>query len=315
MRAYMNIIAESHTQQHLTFSSLTNDQLTFKLVHSAHIVDQDRPYIQLKLETNTAHLSHIFEKQWFHYSSHVLLHDVAFNKQDAITITLVLSPSIAAQLFEKQYELEHVLALLFNVNKDGLRPINEQELWFLVEGKQKQTLPTDLLEDEESYLAVGFKTSWFNQLVMDPSPVRPKTEHKQSDQTLLEKVVLLLESEMLSYTIAGDDVYIELNYDGISWTEIIRTNEVSRLVTCYANFSDPVPQDKRLSLALVLMNENYSLANGAFELDHEDGDLRFRTTLICPSALDFTQLAQILSDHIDIMKHYTPAVKQYILTS
>lgn len=309
----MKKIAESHSQHSFSFDSIISKPVSFRLIHAAHLEYQARQFIQIKLQVDVINLSEILDAQWFNYHPSVVLQDVQFTAASPITLTLVLAPAVTAQLLQKDYELEHFLAALYKVNKDYISAVSQQENWFIVEAKQEQ--PTDdllLPEDANTKLSFGFKTSWYSTLVKELILERKLSTPEVPSQTLMHEVTNLLIQQRIEYVVDEANLYIEFGQGAITWTEIIRINETDRVITCYANFPEAIPLAQLERVALVLMNENYSLEHGAFELDYEDGDLRFRSTVLAFSQLDISHLAQVLGEHIEIMEQYIPAINQYI---
>ncbi|MNW10824.1 hypothetical protein D3C71_2081250 [compost metagenome] len=64
-----------------------------------------------------------------------------------------------------------------------------------------------------------------------------------------------------------------------------------------------------MDVAVFLTEENYDLAVGNFELDTEDGELRFRTSVDAENA-QFTKelFARMLTTNVEIMDYYFHAL-------
>lgn len=312
----MKKIAESHSQHSFSFEAIIDRPFQFRVIHAAHLEHQERQFIQIHLQLDLHTLSEVFEAEWFNYHPSIVLHDAQFTDDSPITVSLVLSPSVTCQLLQQNYELEHFLAALYKVSPDYTAAVAQQENWFIVEVKQEQTLITQVPDLEGAKLFVGFKTSWYSALVKELILERSlSTPEASSHSSLMSEVTELLKNQRLEYEINESDLYLEFKQDNLRWNEIIRVNENERVITCYAKFPEAVPLNQLEKIALVLMNENYSLTHGAFELDYDDGDLRFRSTVLAHNQLDVSHLAQVLSEHIEIMGQYIPAVRQYLNTN
>src|SRR5690606_23675549 len=99
----------------------------------------------------------------------------------------------------------------------------------------------------------------------------------------------------------------------IKWTELICIEQDASLVIVYAVIPQPIPVELRKETAEWLMGINYELMNGAFEMDSSDGELRFRSTILCPDGLlQESVLSQIFADHEEIMNHYIPAISEML---
>ncbi|MNZ89823.1 hypothetical protein D3C78_1087590 [compost metagenome] len=62
----------------------------------------------------------------------------------------------------------------------------------------------------------------------------------------------------------------------------------------------------------MLMNANYDLLNGGFEMDEEDGEIRLRSALVLGGKADSDVLASCLAEHIETMEHFLPIVEQFL---
>lgn len=60
---------------------------------------------------------------------------------------------------------------------------------------------------------------------------------------------------------------------------IVMANEESRLVSCYVTHSVLVPEPRRNALAEAITRANWGFGMGSFDLDFDEGTLRFRTAI------------------------------------
>jgi hypothetical protein len=63
------------------------------------------------------------------------------------------------------------------------------------------------------------------------------------------------------------------------WTVYIGMLEADEQVVVHSAFNPPVPEEMREAVALFLTRANYGILHGNFELDLEDGDLRYKTSI------------------------------------
>src|SRR5690606_14197296 len=96
-------------------------------------------------------------QQWFHMNTRVMLHDVQFEADGDLELTLALAPAAGAQLARQGADVEAVLRALVDA-EDAPADLAAGELWFLVEATQSVTLPEQL--KQQGGLKVGFQTKW-----------------------------------------------------------------------------------------------------------------------------------------------------------
>ncbi len=65
-----------------------------------------------------------------------------------------------------------------------------------------------------------------------------------------------------------------------SWACTIRLFEQTQRLVVYSQMAEAVPESERVRLALMLTRINYGLVLGNFELDLDDGELRYKTSLV-----------------------------------
>ncbi len=75
-----------------------------------------------------------------------------------------------------------------------------------------------------------------------------------------------------------------------SWNFVVLVDEETKVVTFYSVLDTLTPEDKRLEMAQFITRANFGLRVGKFELDWEDGIVRFQSGLI----LEDTELTEAL---------------------
>jgi hypothetical protein len=97
----------------------------------------------------------------------------------------------------------------------------------------------------------------------------------------------------------------------------VRVNDDGQRITAYSFLDDEVPAERRADVAEVVLRANRGLLTGAFELDLDNGDLRFRTNLDVGGAqLSDQQLdalmTPVLRDNVVAFATYLGAIEQVI---
>ena len=200
-----------------------------------------------------------------------------------------------------ELEERYTLSELAHALIEGAAEVCVSDAWLLLEASQQVELP----EGVEGEAFVGFKTAW-------PEPSEPSP--------LASAVFLWLEEVDMSPELLEPDLArVDLNVDGVDWSLLVRVDNEAELVGFYSVFPERIPEDARHDVALFLLGQNYDLATGSFEMDPEDGEVRFRTTwLRSGSALPtsealfdtFAPHPPVVSTHVDATESLITMVRE-----
>jgi hypothetical protein len=98
--------------------------------------------------------------------------------------------------------------------------------------------------------------------------------------------------------------------DNGSWTAVAQAREDARQVAFYSAAPEHVPEEQRGEAALLLARLNWGLPIGAFELDVDDGQVRFRTSIdVGDGELTPELLKPLLIANLTLMDHHLPAIR------
>jgi hypothetical protein len=90
-----------------------------------------------------------------------------------------------------------------------------------------------------------------------------------------------------------------------SWIVLIRTDEEKRICIVYSVYPELVLEEHRTGMAVFLIEENYDLEIGSFELDTTDGELRYRTSIdVEQGRLTRELFGRLITTNVVIMDHY-----------
>ena len=104
------------------------------------------------------------------------------------------------------------------------------------------------------------------------------------------------EEMSIEYIVNGDDIPMRF---------IARFDAEHTLVRIFSPLPLSVREDKRLEMAVAVSMINNLLVVGCFDLDMEDGELRFRiSNSFCDSAVSADAFLYLLQMGIDIVEHY-----------
>jgi len=129
---------------------------------------------------------------------------------------------------------------------------------------------------------------------------------------LLDAVEAYLESESWPYRRVEDRPVIQLSYSGDHGTwncYAVSRDEHSQLVF-YSVFPDVVPAERRLEVAEYLTRANYGLMIGNFEMDLDDGDVRYKTSVqLEDEALTIEGVRAVILPNVVVMDRYLPGLR------
>ena len=105
----------------------------------------------------------------------------------------------------------------------------------------------------------------------------------------------------------------ELSGDGGSWAFYAQAAEDKGLVLLYSICPVRAPKARRPEVAELLTRANYGLAAGNFELDLEDGEVRYKTVVqLHGQGLDGITLKRVVRANGTAMETYLPAIRAVI---
>jgi hypothetical protein len=115
---------------------------------------------------------------------------------------------------------------------------------------------------------------------------------------------------------AEDMAVLELDYTGKNgqWRCFVRVREQQQQCAVYSIPALHVPEDRRLVAAELLMRLNWGLAIGNFELDLDDGEVRYKTSIdVEGDRLSHALLARLVAANVETFERYLPAIGSVVL--
>jgi hypothetical protein len=136
----------------------------------------------------------------------------------------------------------------------------------------------------------------------------------QAAQTLLGELKrVFLENGWPYSEVAGAPVLLsELSGPEGSWDFYAHAVEEKDLVLLYSIAPDRVPAERRLEVSEFLTRANHGLADGNFELDFDDGEVRFKSVLHVPSELDGLLVKRVVRLNGTALETYLPSIAALI---
>ena len=108
---------------------------------------------------------------------------------------------------------------------------------------------------------------------------------------------------------------MSMNFQGQNgrWSCYARVEEEKQIILFYSYCPVKAPEDKRPILADFLTRANYGLYIGNFEMDYNDGEVRFKTSLdVEGDELSDALMKRIVYDNVGVMDKYLPGVMSVI---
>jgi hypothetical protein len=97
------------------------------------------------------------------------------------------------------------------------------------------------------------------------------------------------------------------------WTVYIAMLEADEQVVVHSSFNPPVPGDRRDAIALFLTRANYGILLGNFELDLDDGELRYKTSIDVRGAeLTEALLDNLVVANVAMFDRYVPGIEAVV---
>ncbi len=109
----------------------------------------------------------------------------------------------------------------------------------------------------------------------------------------------------------GDDPVLRLPYEGAAgnWQCFAQAREEQFQFVFYSVYPVLVPADRRAAMAELLTRANYGLVLGNFELDYDDGEVRFKTSLdVEGSRLTGALIQACVYANVVMMDQYMPGI-------
>ena len=132
---------------------------------------------------------------------------------------------------------------------------------------------------------------------------------------LLDAVTSFFREDEWSFRQLEGKPVLSVNFSGKNgqWTCYAHIIEEKEVFIFYSYCPVKAPEDKRHILGDFLTRANYGLYVGNFELDYNDGEVRYKTSIDVEGDRLSTALARrIVYDNISIMDRYLPGVLSII---
>jgi hypothetical protein len=296
--------SQLYLDHELGFTTLTGDTLFTSLKRIGLTVTDGRSTYDLTLEVQWTVYQEMIECGWM--GLHPIARDdnskVDFEENQPIELQVVLRFSLLKVATRYGPEVESFMQALLQVNSEESAPLRNSESWLVTAVKQSIAMPEEL---EGSTLKKGYHTIW------STNSWGSQTAPENYNNTLNEIVEQFLDELDMHYEWIEETI-LRMTYTGDhgSWIILIRTDEQKQLCIVYSIYPVMIPEEYRTGLAVFLIEENYDLTIGSFELDTADGELRFRTSIdVENDRLTSALFGQLFTTNVVIMDQYFEAIQ------
>lgn len=132
-----------------------------------------------------------------------------------------------------------------------------------------------------------------------------------SETPLFDTLVEYFKAENWPYLQVEDRPVLSLNYDGkhANWTCYAQAREEQQQYLFYSICPVSAPAEKRAAVAEFITRANYGTIIGNFELDFEDGEIRYKTSLDSEGlTLGPTALQNLIAANVSTLDQYLPGL-------
>jgi hypothetical protein len=108
-----------------------------------------------------------------------------------------------------------------------------------------------------------------------------------------------------------DEPILYMNFQGENgqWHCLAKAREAEDQCVFYSLYPEAVPEDKRSTLAEFLTRANYGMILGNFELDFDDGEIRYKTSIdVEGDRLTPTLVQNLVYTNVMTMDQYLPGI-------
>jgi hypothetical protein len=178
----------------------------------------------------------------------------------------------------------------------------DSESWLAYTVIQQIFVPEEIRDDQTSF-KVGYKTLW----QASSEEAEPGSMAEVVEQFFLE--------QRWPYEALSEDLYrIQVRGSEAEWLCLVKLDEEREFCLVYSVLPEPVPVEKRADMAMFLVATNYDIGVGSFEMDPEDGEVRFRTSIdVEGDRLSRALFERLASMNITMMDEFIPTLLQRLV--
>jgi hypothetical protein len=166
-----------------------------------------------------------------------------------------------------------------------------------------QDITTELLQSVTTVFD-GFET-WLDNALVDDDP------ENSDDESILETVIDFFTEDDWTFTKLQGQPVLQMAYrgDNGSWNCFAQARESQTQFVFYSIYPTQAPADQRIAMAELITRANYGLTIGNFEMDFNDGEIRYKTSIDVEGDILTTELIkQLVYANVTMMDQYFPGI-------
>ncbi len=136
-----------------------------------------------------------------------------------------------------------------------------------------------------------------------------------AEQQIFNALIEFFEEDGWDFQWIPDSPVLSMGFSGQNgkWVCYAQARESEEQLVFYSVLSVNVPPDKRHKVAEFITRVNYGMVIGNFELDYEDGEIRYKTSIdIEGTELVASMIRQIVYANLVITDRYLPGIMRVI---
>ena len=231
-----------------------------------------------------------------------------FDPQKQLRINAALDNKLVPTLKENGESIDDIAKYMLQLSvRQADDSLFETENWFALTVSQPVTLPPDLMKVGEVF--TGYSTIWRDEDSMTNEDKSP------GNQSLFDIVLDYFKSREWPYDQIEEQPTLHLSYSGENgdWDYFAYVNEENQQASFYSIYPEKTPEKMRTAMAELLTRINYGMPIGNFEMDMDDGEIRFKTSVdVTDDRLSFGLLTQLSESNLYLMDRYYPAIQSVI---
>jgi hypothetical protein len=251
------------------FYTLNNEKLNLTITDIKKERDiVNETYVQITLTVSYALFKRVEAETLFNYHKLVRTNDIiTFQSKKPVELKARLRSNLVKILDDADYSNTQILNAMHNEAVD-FSFLNQIESWILFTATQEQDLPADL--EGTGVLKIGISTKFKDDKIEtteNRSPIQIAKAYLHKNNLLVE----LVNNTTVKTIVRVQDEDLDV---------VIFNNERQGSLIVYSMFPKYIGETFRTEIARMLIKTNYQLGVGAFEMDTDDGELRFRTAIL-----------------------------------
>jgi hypothetical protein len=191
-----------------------------------------------------------------------------FNPDKPVDLKVRIRPHFITTLNEADCYDDSDIFLKIQQEEEAFVFINQTESWLLWSVTQIEDLPTEL--EEIGTLKLGIKSKYGAKV------------EEQTNETINPidvATAFFYENGQSFDTVNPKTLKTTVEQHDSQWNVLVFHNERENITIVYSVLPKKVQSEYRALMAEMLIKINYDLGVGAFEMDTDDGEVRFRTAI------------------------------------